>query len=91
MQNSKIVLAVAASLFVIFYGFSQYIAAKEHNLDIVASKRLCYELYDEKRDDCIKKSDAQYINTDDILRWMAAAVVISGIAIYLYKQKKKQT
>ncbi|MDP3993439.1 MAG: hypothetical protein Q8P75_00470 [bacterium] len=92
MKNSKFILITVAILFVIFYGFSQYIAVKKHNIDVVISKRLCYEgrLYGAERDDCVKKSEAQYIESDDILRWTAAAIIIAGIATYLYKQKEKQ-
>lgn len=88
-----VILVGVGVLLSISYVLSQYIAVKEQNINAITSKRLCYEdLSREELDDCVTKSEDQYINFGEAVGNVAIyTVVIGGIIAYLiYKERRKQ-
>jgi len=52
-----------ATIFVLFYGFSQYIAIQEHNLNVMKLIATCSETYgtEEAREGCYNKAKEIWI------------------------------
>lgn len=67
----KISILIIASLYVLFFGFQQYIAAKAQNLAVLTETRQCIKEFssDEAFNSCKDRAYNQRILLGHIIKW----------------------